>query len=702
MMAMRNLPTSRILALTLALLPLAVAACGDDAPAGPEVASVEVTPSQETVDFLGSTVQFTARVLDARGNVVPNVAVAWASSDPSVASVDATGRATALAEGAVTIAATTAAGVSDQASLTVSPVDCTTEVDLQPGETQLLPINCAISLPGGDPGDRYRVAILNQAVNGSAGTVSTATLTTARSLVTSRESGWQEAPASGDPEATAAVGGPGPIRLGPASRRQLRWAENLRRGTWNRHARIRLEEAELARSLGRRGIRPLPSPAGDLIPGEMAQSQDLPDRLPLRINQGAAGECSEITTPLATAILLGQNDVMAVYQDSVQNADPDQAITPSQAQAILDYYAAYGQATVDDYFPGMPDIDGNGKIILYASFTEPLEGAATAAYVWGGDLYPAENCVSSNEREITYFNNELIRALEAERPFLQALEASVHEAKHIVSFWHGIGRGFDFQPLWLEEGTAEVAGNMSSRRGWAAVGGPAPNARLTAQDFRDTGFDGEDLRPEAFGVVVRMQRAQGYLSSQPNGLVVTPTGAGDRHSIYGTGWTFLRWLGDRYGQAGTAPYADADLFATQVDSLTASGPAGLEAITGKTFQELLEEFTAGVMLHASPAAPAGTAYTSYDFVDIIEAFCFGADNPPCDGVSPGPAGSWPWPVTTAADGTMDGGWDDGRFSGPVGATGVRVHEFVSDGVGVDLNLAVTAEQPAKIVVARIN
>jgi len=97
----------------------------------------------------------------------------------------------------------------------------------------------------------------------------------------------------------------------------------------------------------------------------------------------------------------------------------------------------------------------------------------------------------------------------------------------------------------------------------------------------------------------------------------------------------------------------------------------------------------------------GTAYATYDFVDVIEAFCFGADNPPCDGVSAGPAGSWPWPVTTASDGIMDAGWEDAQFSGPIGPTGMRIHEFVSDGSGVRLNLAVTAEQPAKIIVARV-
>lgn len=698
---MRIPRTPRLLACLLSV-PL-LAACGDSGTSAPEVVSVEISPPGATVDFLGSTVQFTARVLDARGNVVSNVAVAWASSDPDIASVDENGRATALAEGVATIAATTASGVSDQADLTVSPVDCTTDVDLQPGETQLLPTNCAISLPAGNAGDRYRVAILNQAVNGSASTVSIATLTTARDLVASREAREARIRASGARPGVQNTGNAAdPLPLGPGWERNLRWAENLRRGTWDRHARIRLEEAELARSLGAQGILPRPSPARELAPGQLAQSADLPDKLPLRINEGAVGECSEISTPLATAILLGQNDALAIYQDSAQNADPDQEITASQAQTILDYYAAYGRATITDYFPGMPDIDGNGKIILYASFSQPLEGAATAAYVWGGDLYSAADCVSSNEREITYFNNELIRALESDTPFLQALEASVHEAKHIVSFWHGIRRGFDFQPLWLEEGTAEVAGNMSSRRAWAAVGGPQPHDRITAQDFRDTGFSGDQLRPEAFGVVVRMQRAQGYLSSQPNGLVVTPNGAGDRHSVYGSGWTFLRWLGDRYGQAASGPYADADLFASQVDSLTASGPAGLEAITGRTFQELLEEFTSGVMLHDSGFEPTGTAYTSYDFEDIIEAFCFGTDNPPCDGVSPGPAGSWPWPVTTSTDGVMDAGWEDGQFSGPVGATGMRIHEFVSDGTGVDLNVAVTAQQPAKILVSRLN
>ena len=52
----------------------------------------------------------------------------------------------------------------------------------------------------------------------------------------------------------------------------------------------------------------------------------------------------------------------------------------------------------------------------------------------------------------------------------------------------------------------------------------------------------------------------GVRSSQPNGLVVTPNGAGSGHSVYGSGWNFHRWLGDAYGNAST-PFADAGLFA---------------------------------------------------------------------------------------------------------------------------------------------
>ncbi|HEX2189051.1 MAG TPA: Ig-like domain-containing protein [Longimicrobiaceae bacterium] len=80
------------------------------------VASVTVAPSSAEIG-VGETQQFTATLTDLHGNPVA-AAVAWSSSDPAVATVDGSGLATGVAEGTVTVTASSG-GASGSASLTV-------------------------------------------------------------------------------------------------------------------------------------------------------------------------------------------------------------------------------------------------------------------------------------------------------------------------------------------------------------------------------------------------------------------------------------------------------------------------------------------------------------------------------------------------------------------------------------------------------
>ncbi|MGD8320721.1 MAG: Ig-like domain-containing protein, partial [Gemmatimonadota bacterium] len=67
--------------------------------------SVEVLPAAELAVGIGDTVSFRAVVLDGRGRAVEDASVIWRVSDPGIATVDAGGRATAMAEGTTTVSA---------------------------------------------------------------------------------------------------------------------------------------------------------------------------------------------------------------------------------------------------------------------------------------------------------------------------------------------------------------------------------------------------------------------------------------------------------------------------------------------------------------------------------------------------------------------------------------------------------------------
>ena len=101
-------------------------ACGDGTteppappPDPPRPTTVTVTPATARLSALGATVQLSAEVRDQNGQVLAGAAVAWASDDAPLATVDASGLVTAVGNGAATITAT-AGGANGTATVTVA------------------------------------------------------------------------------------------------------------------------------------------------------------------------------------------------------------------------------------------------------------------------------------------------------------------------------------------------------------------------------------------------------------------------------------------------------------------------------------------------------------------------------------------------------------------------------------------------------
>ena len=99
-----------LLAVLMAGLP-ALAACGGSEPTAPQstpvaIATVVVTPSSDTLLALGQTRQFNAEAKDAAGNTISGRPITWSSTNASVATVNASGLATAVSTGNATIRAT--------------------------------------------------------------------------------------------------------------------------------------------------------------------------------------------------------------------------------------------------------------------------------------------------------------------------------------------------------------------------------------------------------------------------------------------------------------------------------------------------------------------------------------------------------------------------------------------------------------------
>ena len=122
-----NRPRILVLAAAGISAALLTHACGDGPaepppppprPDPPRPTTVTVTPATAAVAALGATVQLRAEVRDQNGRQMLGVTVMWASTNTSVATVDASGLVTGVANGEATVTAT-ASPASGSATVTV-------------------------------------------------------------------------------------------------------------------------------------------------------------------------------------------------------------------------------------------------------------------------------------------------------------------------------------------------------------------------------------------------------------------------------------------------------------------------------------------------------------------------------------------------------------------------------------------------------
>ena len=545
---------------------------------------------------------------------------------------------------------------------------CEGAARLAPGEVlvddpvEVLP--CPVFLPAGGEGDRYRVAVVRTDIVDDGARTSFALKTIradiggARPAMPAREPPFRPPPEF--PPALAAG-----VRIADESSRM--------------HERLLADAERLIREYGSGATLPDTRSASDRSgPGVAARKAPPPDRRRLRPYLDYRKSCEDPPPALRAAMLVGYNDHLAIYQDSIRQArDP---IRAADAETVLDYYDAYGASTIEEYFGGVPDINGDERANVFVS---PVVPDQVAAFVWAGDFLSSEVCSWSNEMELIYFNRVMFSLIAAapDSGHYQALPTMVHEVKHLGSLYTRTLLGA-YQPRWVEEGTAEIAAEISSRKAMEAVGGVARGARLDRDAFPPR----EDviITPENYGVLLRLARMTLSYSGVLNSISVNPT---ESHHYYGTSWHFHRFLGDAWGDA--AARADGAFFTALNDGATPPGARGIEVVTGRSLSLHMEDYAAAMMLNGSGAPEPDRGFTTYDFPSATWELLLPEFQP---------EGIYPWVHT----GVEPLGFENAIHSGTLAPGGIRFHDLQSDGTGRGIELELTADGHAvRMVVARI-
>ena len=622
--------------------------------------------------------------------------VEWSVSDGSLprglvleAHGVVSGEAVEQGASAFTVSARDSAGA--RSSREVHLLVCGPALRMEPGTTAsdgpVGPDGCPPFLPAGDAGSLYRVAVIRSNFSTS--------LTFVPVAVTVRKHGEMASDAGADAQAgerssldpTAAGESrqvPGkPHRSRPRVQLPPDLAEAVERAdaTSRLHERLLAQTRELYQRLGRDAL--LPDLGGRRAGPRAALAQQTapPGRISIRpYDTGRASEVCQYPAPEPEpALLLGYNAHLAIYQDSVQHAS--EPVETAAAQQVLDYYDAYGAETIAEYFGGVSDVDDNGRVNVVVS---PAVEDGVAAFVWSLDMTDQSDCPWSNEMELVYFHANMFHALSAPDGGYQALPTMVHEVKHVSSLykrWQGGG----FHPSWVEEGGAEIAAEVSSRKAIEATGGVAMGATFTRDSYPPR--DGSIISPENYGVLLRLVRMSLSYAGGPNSLTTDP---GDHHSFYGTSWHFHRFLGDAYGNA--AEKAEARIFAELNASLTPAGTRGIEQVVGSRMAVLLEEYAAAMIFGGTGAPQPLRAFRTYDFRSATYDL-FRRNS------AARPDGLYPWPVT----GASPSAFQDAVHEYELAPAGIAFFDFESDGSGHGIEVEVVVGGPGafRVLVARI-
>ena len=236
--------------------------------------------------------------------------------------------------------------------------------------------------------------------------------------------------------------------------------------------------------------------------------------------------------------------------------------------------------------------DHNGRIIMMFTPKVNSAGAGLLGFVQSCDLFrptddPRVN--GSNQAEIFY-----ARAVTDTSPTSTSLNGRpqwrrdmpsvlVHESKHITAFAERFAdpRPAVNEEVWLEEATAQVASELYGRaihgNGWRTNAGYTGVLECEVRPGTPACGQGNFVMGNHFLYLAD------FLENFESKTILSGT---DDNDIYGSSWMFVRWLTDTYG--GTN---EGNFLRGIVQSVTTSGVVNVTTPSGKSWAELLSQFT---------------------------------------------------------------------------------------------------------------
>jgi len=436
-----------------------------------------------------------------------------------------------------------------------------------------------------------------------------------------------------------------------------------RRASNDRHGELQMMVRDELRRVGARPARVSRArgASGVLSASRAGSSAMVPSvndivRITSAVTPGGGTSCVAETPIDGVVKTVGQNFV--IIEDPAAAGQFTNADYQELDAELDDFVAPVTHA----YFGTPADLDGNGRTIAFFTrqvnrLTPPGSSGIVIGFFSGIDISDPVACPSSNEAEIIWLiapDPDGEDGPPVSISFVKAIARGLvaHEFQHLLNAQQrvtlGTGTFADTEDGWMNEGMSHIAEEIS---GFHRIGvGPRANrgyAELSTNQFAADVFSDFHL-----GNFVNMDT---YLSSPTT--VAALTVSGPDFATRGYGYTFLRWLGDRYGPSGSGGILPGSNEDALFRELSTGGPSHLfgipnvlraiNAVSGESpsWGDVLSEyFAAPVADDAAAGPPSEVQFSTWDmprlFEELASAGVLGGGYPlNPSGVSMGPGTS---------------------------------------------------------------
>ncbi|HUQ80223.1 MAG TPA: Ig-like domain-containing protein [Gemmatimonadaceae bacterium] len=529
----------RVLSALAACVWISACSDGPTAPSPTTVTSVVVSAPSPSLQ-VGATMTATARLINSKGDDVTSKTPSWSTSAATIATVDQTGKITAVAPGVATITAQ-ADNAKGTFPVTVDVDRCANPLSLNVGQATVISGPAAVScITIASSASASQLLFIAANANSTPDDAQTFSVSFTNGTASSVASASSLFPAIVSSELRAAA-------QSLAARDQV-------------EDHIRQSEAAIVRAIGRGTTPPQAAASGNANASFSVAAAALGDTITYRVPDVLASNlCTTFFTVRGVVKAVGRKAQIAVDVNA-----PTTGLSNADLTAIAAEFDDLTFKTDTAWFGSPTDINKDGRItILYTpevnKFTKKGSTSYIGGFFWGGDLFtpadyaravPPISCPQTNAQEVFYllaadpqgtFSDPRSTAL-----VRQATRGTIaHEFQHMIN--QGIRQFNDnadpFEVDWLNEGLAHFAEEAVGR----AARGFGDFQSLT---FQDVSTNADDYNAYFQQNLVRFAT---YLV-RPDTTSPISSRADKDLPPRGAAWALLRYTADQFSPSNARTF----------------------------------------------------------------------------------------------------------------------------------------------------